>query len=57
MGVNWIILGVVFIFVIILVVFLVRRNSKDEEDLEKFLDKNEALSEKEKEEDELNNYL
>ena len=56
MNTNWIILGIVIIFAIILVIFLAMRNLKDEKDLEIFLNKNEVPSEDDMEEDELNNY-
>lgn len=40
MEINWIIIGTVFIGVIALVVFIVRRNNKDQKDYEIYLDKN-----------------
>jgi hypothetical protein len=55
MDTNWIIISVVVFFAIILIIFLVKRNLKDEKDLEVFLNKNDLPIEKE--EDELNNTL
>jgi uncharacterized membrane protein YqiK len=41
MEINWFIIGIVAICAIILIIFLVKRNLKDEKDLEVFLNKNE----------------
>lgn len=54
MDFNWITVGIVFLLVLVLVVFLIRRNRKDEQDYEKFLNENDIPIEKE--EDEANNY-
>ena len=50
---NWILLAIVAIAAIFLVVFLIKRNLKDEKDLEVFLNENEIQIEEE--EDEINN--
>jgi uncharacterized membrane protein YdfJ with MMPL/SSD domain len=47
MEVNWLVIGVVIACAAILVVFLVRRNLKDEEELEDFLNKNDHPIKKE----------
>lgn len=39
MEINWIIISIVAICVIILILFIIKRNSKDEKDLEAFLNK------------------
>lgn len=54
MKLNWYVIGIVVLFAIFLIVFLVRRNLKDEKELEVFLDKNEFSIE---EEEELDNSL
>jgi uncharacterized membrane protein len=41
MGINWIIIGIVSVCVIVLFIFLIKRNAKDEKDLTEILDKNE----------------
>lgn len=41
METNWFIIGVVVIGAIFLIIFLVKRNLKDEKELEVFLNKNE----------------
>jgi hypothetical protein len=41
MEVNWIIIGILAICAIILIVFLIKQNLKDEKDLETFLNKTE----------------
>lgn len=52
MTVNWIILGIVLFIVIILVVYLVKKNLRDEKDLEKFFKVEEKGNlEKEEEQD------
>lgn len=53
MEMNWILLAIVAIAAIFLVVFLIKRNLKDEKDLEVFLNENEIQIEEE--EDEINN--
>ncbi|MGH2665822.1 hypothetical protein [Flavobacterium sp.] len=50
MEINWYILGSVLFFGIILVVFLIKRNTKDEKELETFLNENEFPLENEEEE-------
>jgi len=47
MEANWLVIGGVLAFAAILVVFLVRRNLKDEEELEVFLNKNDHPIKKE----------
>lgn len=39
--INWFIIGVVMILVIILIIYLIKRNLKDENELETFLNENE----------------
>lgn len=56
MEINSITIGIVVSFAIILVFVLVRRNNKDEKDLERFLNENESPIE-EKEDDELNDSI
>ena len=41
MEINWIIISSVSVCVIVLFLFLIKRNAKDEKDLSKILDKNE----------------
>jgi len=41
MGINWITISIVSVFVIVLFLFLIKRNLKDEKNLSKILDKNE----------------
>ena len=41
METNWLVIGVVVICAIILIIFLIKRNLKDEKELEVFLNKNE----------------
>jgi hypothetical protein len=41
MEINWIAIGILAFFAVILIVFLVRRNLKDERNLEDFLNKTE----------------
>ena len=41
MEINWIIISIVPACVIVLFIFLINRNAKDEKDLSKILDKNE----------------
>ena len=53
MDINWFIVGGVSIFAIALVVFLFKRNLKDEEELETFL--NNEFEIEDKEDDEINN--
>lgn len=50
MKVNWVIIGILGFFAIILIVFLVRRNLKDEKNLEVFLNENEDPIKEEEEE-------
>jgi len=50
MEINWFVIGIVAICAIILIVFLVRRNLKDEKDLEVFLNKNEHKIKKDEDE-------
>ncbi|HOZ75069.1 MAG TPA: hypothetical protein PLS51_02960 [Flavobacterium sp.] len=47
MEANWLVIGVVIACAAILVVFLVKRNLKDEEELEDFLNKNDHPIKKE----------
>lgn len=49
MEVNWIIIGIVLFFAILLVVFLIKRNQKDEKNLEKYYNKQHKLEEQESE--------
>ena len=53
MEINWLIVIPVVIFAIILIVFIIKRNLKDEEKLETFLNENELSLEED--EDEANN--
>jgi len=53
MEINWLIIGVVVVFAIILIIFIIKRNLKDEKELETFLNKNELPLEED--EDEANN--
>ncbi|WP_298220923.1 hypothetical protein [Flavobacterium sp.] len=57
MEINWIIISVVVIFAILLILFLIKRNLKDEKDLEVFLKNNDLPIEKEEDDDEVNNNL
>lgn len=41
MEINWTIISIVSVCVIVLFLFLIKRNAKDEKDLSKILDKNE----------------
>lgn len=50
MEANWIVISIVLIFSIILIVFLIWRNQKDEKDLENFLNENETPYGEEEEE-------
>lgn len=54
MGLNWIIITIVFLAVIIFVFFLIMKNSKDEKDYQEFLNENDIPIDQE--EDEANNY-
>ncbi len=53
MEANWILIAIVAIVAIFLVVFLIKRNLKDEKDFEVFLNENELQTDEE--EDEINN--
>jgi len=57
MEINWTIIGIVTALAAILIVFLIWRNRKDEENLERFLNENELPGEENKEEEELNDLL
>ena len=54
MELNWFTIGGLLIIVVIVVFFLIKRNQKDEESYEDFLNENDLPIEKE--EDEANNY-
>ncbi|MBL0013874.1 MAG: hypothetical protein IPP30_09125 [Flavobacterium sp.] len=54
MELNWITIGGLLIIVVIVVFFLIKRNRKDEDAYENFLNENDLPIEKE--EDEANNY-
>ena len=41
MKINWIIISIVSVCVIVLFIFLIKRNIKDDKDLSELLDKNE----------------
>jgi len=43
MEINWIIISIVPACVIVLFIFLINRNAKDEKDLSKLLDKNDDM--------------
>jgi uncharacterized integral membrane protein len=45
MEVNWIIISIVAIVVIVLVIFLIKRNAKDQKELEEFLGKSDFPTE------------
>ena len=47
METNWLIITIVAVFAIVLVIFVIKRNVKDEKDLETFLNKNEYQIKKE----------
>jgi Na+/proline symporter len=49
MKINWIIIGIVVVLAIILVVFLIKRNQKDEKNLEEYFNKQHNLEEDESE--------
>jgi len=53
MEINWFIISIVVIIAILLIIFFIKRNLKDEKDLEVFLDNNDLPIDKE--EEELNN--
>ncbi|MGL2964423.1 hypothetical protein ACSVH2_11440 [Flavobacterium sp. RSB2_4_14] len=53
MEINWYIIGGLSILVIVLVVFLIQKNRKDEQELETFL--NNEFEVEDKEDDEVNN--
>ena len=53
METNWFVIGAVTVCAIVLLIFLIKRNLKDEKELEAFLNKNEHPGKKE--EAELNN--
>jgi uncharacterized integral membrane protein len=55
MEINWYILGGVIIMAIVLVVFLIVKNNKDEKELETFLNKEFEIEDKE--DDEVNDPL
>ena len=49
MEINWIIIGIVIAFGIVLVIFLIKRNQKDEKNMEHYFNKQHNLEEKESE--------
>ena len=53
METNWIIIGAVVIIAIVLIIFLIRRNAKDEKPYENYLENNDLPIDKE--DDEVNN--
>ena len=53
MEINWVIISIVVIVAILLILFFIKRNLKDEKDLKVFLDNNDLPIDKE--EEELNN--
>jgi preprotein translocase subunit YajC len=52
MEVNWTVLGILAFCAIILIVYLIRRNRKDEKDVEKFFNE-EKIIEKESDKDDV----
>jgi hypothetical protein len=54
MELNWITISVLFVLVLVVVIFLIKRNWKDEKDYENYLNDNDLPIEKD--EDEANNY-
>ena len=53
METNWIVIGAVAIIAILLIIFLIRRNAKDEKSYEKYLENNDLPIDKG--DDEVNN--
>lgn len=49
MKINWIIVGIVIAFGIAFIIFLIKRNQKDEKNMEQFFNKQHNLEEKESE--------
>ena len=45
MEINWIIIGIVLLILLFLVIFLIKRNLKDKENLETFFNKQDQISE------------
>lgn len=54
MELNWITISVLFVLVLVVVIFLIKRNWKDEKDYENYINDNDLPIEKD--EDEANNY-
>lgn len=49
MKINWVLISIVIFFALLLITFLIKRNRKDEKNLEKFYNKQSKLEENESE--------